>query len=156
MKRTVPILLLFLLFLLPTVVAEGPLDQLITTFQGLTTSLGITEPAFVSFVRLALIILVAFLLYELFHLFMSKAGATMVGIVLGIISVIFIPSQVLIGIIATYTLVASVILLLVPIGLLLFLVYGVLPGSSVPWRILRLVVILIALIIEGGMMGWLT
>ncbi len=123
--------------------------------QTLFSSVGIVEPPLVSLVRIGIIVIIALIAAELGSLLgANKRIASIIGIILATISVLFIPSGLLVSMVATYTVVISTILVLAPNACLLFLVYGVIPGHTVFWEVLKLIILFIALILEGAALTW--
>ena len=137
------------------VAAENEIVNVLEGFQGFMEKLGIHEPLSVSVVRLALILLVGMIFAKLLGLVLSKPIAGLIGALIAILGVAFIPSAILSGIITTYNVAFSVILLIIPIALLIFLVYYVIPGNSLGWHIVRIIILLFALTLEVAARSWL-
>jgi len=114
-------------------------------------SLGLSESLAVVLVRVGIVLLITFLLYEgISRLGLSQGTSIAVSLIMGLISGVFIPGSVLLAISTTYGTLFSLILIMVPIGALLFLTYVIIPHSSLGWRVLR--IFLIALVL--GLLIW--
>ena len=156
MSKMVILYLIPLLLLLPALQAEGELQQVISTVRDIAETVGITESPLLTVARIALIFIVAVLLYELFsHLGVSKSISTAIGMALSLTTVFFIPSGVLAAIFGTYATLFSVLLLLLPISIMLYIVYGIIPGYSTMWHLIRLMVIILCIVIEVSVYAWL-
>ena len=106
------------------------------------------EGPMVGFMRIAVFILVFALLFEgsRFLNFMSRNGRIVIALILAIISVVFIPGNVLAGIGAAYgTLVALVLLGSVILGM--GWAYMQIPTTSLGYRLIRIAVLLVLLFI---------
>ena len=149
---------LMFLLLLPSLLAVNEVfDSFIETAQEITGTLGIQESPLATLVRVALICLVAFLLTELLsHVGLSKKTAGIISTVLAIISIIVLPSSLLIGIASAYATLFSFILMGFPIAVLFYVCYVIIPGTSTFSHVIRMILVLIALILEGMFLVWLS
>lgn len=156
-KKGILLVVLFLL-LCPLIYAEinDDFNSFLETVQGFNSSLGINESPTATFIRIAIIILVTFILYEILsHVGVRPGTSGVIAFVLSSISVIVIPSEVLLGIAASYGTLFMFILFGGPIAGLFFLVYVIIPGNSLVWRGVRIVILIMALILEGIIIKWL-
>ncbi|MFH0701552.1 MAG: hypothetical protein V2A62_03890 [Candidatus Woesearchaeota archaeon] len=120
-------------------------------------NLGIDEPLIILLVRVAILILITVLLFEaLSHVGLSQHTAGIVSFILALISVVLIPGGILIGIASTYGTLLTLILLLVPIGALMFIVYVVIPGDRLIWRVVRIILILVVIWLLFMFKSWVS
>ncbi len=136
--------------------ALGEFNEFLSGVNDLTSSVGISEEPLITLLRLAVLILVVFILFEIIsHVGLSQGTALAISITLGILSVLLIPEAVLVGIGTAYATLFALILLLIPIGGLLLIVF-LIPTHSLFWRVVRVLVVLMALILEGMVLAWLS
>ena len=148
-KRTGLYLLMALL--LVSVVSASVIDDLET----LKNNIGLTEPLVVVLVRVAILLLITVLLFEvLSKVGLSQFAAGSISFVLALITCVFMPGGVILAISTTYGTLFSLILLLIPIAALLFIVYVVIPGSSLGWRILRISLIVLVIVLLYLFKSW--
>jgi hypothetical protein len=148
MQKRIVYLLTFLLLL--SLASATVLDDL----EDFKNSVGLTEPLIVVLVRVALLLLLTFILFEILsHVGLSQGTSGAVAFILALISTVFIPGSVILAISTTYGTLFALILLMIPILALLFLVYVVIPGNNLGWRILRiiLIILVLGLLIAGKM-----
>ncbi len=144
-------LYLLICLLLISFASATILDDLET----LKNDIGLTEPLVVVLVRVAILLLITFLLYEgISHLGLSQGTAVVISLVLGLISSVFIPGSVLLAISTTYGTIFSLLLLLIPIAGLLFIIYVIIPGTSLGWRALRILLIILVLVLLFLFKSW--
>lgn len=144
-------LYLLMALLLVSFASATVLDDLET----LKNDIGLTEPLVVVLVRVAILLLITFLLYEgISHLGLSQGTSVAVSLILGIISAVFIPGSVLLAISTTYGTIFSLLLLLIPIAALLFIIYVIIPGTSLGWRALRILLIILVLVLLFLFKSW--
>jgi hypothetical protein len=108
----------------------------------------ITDGPMVGFMRIAIFILVFTLLYEgsRFLDFLGRNSRIVIALILSLISVIFIPGNILAGIGAAYgTLVAFVLLGSVILGI--GWAYMSIPATSLGYRLIRIAILVILLLI---------
>lgn len=118
--------------------------SILDSLESLKTSIGITEPLIITLLRVGILILIAVLLFEgLSHVGLSQGTSIAISIVLALISVVAMPGSILATIASTYGVLFSFILIMIPLGGLLFVIYGLIPGDRLVWRIVRIVLILV-------------
>ena len=118
-------------------------------------NLGIDEPLLIVLIRVAILVLVSVLLFEvLSHVGLSQHTAGIVSFILALISVVLIPSAILIGIASTYSVIVTLLFILIPIGVLMFLVYVVIPGDRPIWRVVRIILIVVVIVLLFMFKSW--
>ncbi|MFA6460815.1 MAG: hypothetical protein WCV90_00995 [Candidatus Woesearchaeota archaeon] len=151
MQKRIGIYLLLTL-LLVSFASASFIDD-VETFKN---DIGITEPLLILVIRLAILSIVALLLYEgISKLGLSQGAAGGIAFLIAAISAVFIPGGVLAAVASTYAVVISVILILLPIAALMFLVYAVIPGTSLAWRGLRIALIILTWVLLSMFKSWL-
>ncbi len=144
------LVLLFSLFIVSCTAEAGPSlgdiwNKLL--WFGSLGFLGENEFGLVGFMRILLVVLVFALLYEGSRVAgLSQNIGIVVSAILAIISVIFIPNAVLVGIGAAYATIVSIVFIGVPVvgGLLVF---RTIPGNTRGEVIIRIIILLILLMI---------
>jgi len=152
MQKRISLYLLLTLFLV-SIASASVLDEI----EAFKNNLGITEPLIILSLRLAVLLLVAFLLYEgLSHVGLSLGAAGVVSFIIALMSAVFIPGGVLEGIASTYAVLVSVILIILPLAALMIIIYVFIPGTSLGWRVLRIALITLVLILLYLFKSWIS
>lgn len=145
-----------LLFVIPAALAQGEIASLLTSINTFNQSLGISENPFFTLVRIGLIILMALILSQLLSLLgLQKTVSGGIAFILAIISGYFLPSSLLAAIFSTYALLFSIVLIGIPVGIILFVLYGGFIPDSAFGRLARIFLLIILIALEVWILTWL-